>query len=366
MTSSAGPLSGVRVVEMAGIGPAPFVGMMLAEMGADVIKVDRPGGSLDLGLPAEHDLLNRGRPAVRIDVKSAEGVQTVRRMVDVAEVFVEGYRPGVAERLGLGPDDLLARRSALVYGRMTGWGQTGPWAQTAGHDIGYIAVTGDLHAIGPAEAPVVPLNLVGDFGGGALYLVSGILAALLHARTSGEGQVVDAAIMDGATHLSTLTRGMLNAGAWTDARGQNFFDGTAPFYTVYATSDDKHMAVGALEPQFYDEFIRLLDAPEPLPDRRDRDLWPRLREAIARRFVTKTRDEWTAVFSGSDACVAPVLSMTEAAEHPQMKARGTLIEYAGAMQPAPAPRFSATPTSIPSPPTAPVEDPDEVLASWGL
>lgn len=363
-----GPLQGVRVVELAGLGPAPFAAMMLAEMGADVVRVDRPGTSV-LGLTPAQDPLARGRRTVHLDLKSAAGLESARELVSHADVFLEAFRPGVAERLGLGPEELLALRPALVYGRMTGWGQTGPWAHTAGHDIGYLAVTGDLHAIGPADTPVVPLNLVGDFGGGALYLVSGVLAALLEARVSGHGQVVDCAIIDGATHLSTMVRGLLGAGRWADHRATNLLDGAAPYYTVYAARDGRHVAVGALEDRFYDEFVRLLDPPvSPLPDRAERDNWPRLREIFAHRFAERTRDEWAEVFDGSDACVAPVLSLTEAAQHPQLKARGTLVEDGGTVVPAPAPRFSRTPSASPSPVSASASDDftdaAAVLAEW--
>ncbi|MGH3493164.1 MAG: CaiB/BaiF CoA transferase family protein [Sciscionella sp.] len=356
-----GPLAGIRVVELAGLGPAPFAAMMLAEMGADVLRIDRPVASA-VGLPPEQDLLNLGRPAIRLDLKQPAGVDVVRRLVDRADAFIDPYRPGAAERLGLGPADLLARRPALVYGRMTGWGQTGPWAVTAGHDITYLAVTGDLHAIGPADTPAIPLNLVGDFGGGALYLVAGILAALLQSRTSGHGQVVDAAIIDGATHLSTITRAMLEAGLWRDERAANLFDGAAPFYTVYETADGRHLAVGALEPQFYAELLRLLEMPDDLPDRSDRANWPALRGAFAARFRERTRDDWAAVFDGSDACVAPVLSLTEAADHPQLAARGTLTRSGGVVRPAPAPRFSRTPSAL----TSPAYDVRAALRSWGV
>lgn len=272
---SAGPLSGVRVVELAGMGPAPFACMMLSELGANIVRVDRPG-AVTLGPEPGDDLLNRGRPSIVVDLKNPAGTGVVRRLVDSADVFVEGFRPGVTERLGLGPDELLARRPPLVYARMTGWGQHGPLASRAGHDITYVALTGALHAIGPAEASAVPLNVVGDFGGGALYLVVGILAALHEARTSGRGQVVDAAIVDGTAHLLTSIHGLLGAGLWTDVRASNSLDGGMPYYAVYACSDGRQLAVGALEPQFYAEFERLLGRDEPLPDRADRAQWPAL------------------------------------------------------------------------------------------
>jgi alpha-methylacyl-CoA racemase len=362
---SLGPLAGVRVVELAGIGPAPFACMLLAELGADVIKVDRPEGSF-LGLPAESDLLNRGRPSVCIDLKTPVGVETVRRLVDAADAFVEGFRPGVTERLGLGPDVLLDQRPSLVYGRMTGWGQQGPWSSLAGHDIDYVAVTGALHAIGPVEAPAVPLNLVGDFGGGAMYLVVGILAALLEARTSGSGQVVDAAIVDGAAHLMTQAYGLLGAGVWTDKRHSNLLDGGTPFYDVFETSDGRHLAVGPLEPAFYKEFERLLGLPEPLPLRTDVEHWSELRERIAQVIASQTQDDWMQVFEGSDACVAPVLSMQEAPRHPHLVARSTFVERGGVAEPAPAPRFSRTPTSLTTPPVPTGHDSREALLRWGI
>jgi len=352
-------------VELAGIGPTPFAGMLLAELGADVVKIDRPTDD-GLGIPPEYDLLNRGRPSVCIDLKQPAGVELVRRLVDSADVLIEGYRPGVAERLGLGPDELCRRRPQLVYGRMTGWGQDGPLAQRAGHDLTYLALTGALHAIGPRAAPAVPLNLVGDFGGGALYLVVGVLAALLDARASGHGQVVDAAIVDGATHLSTMTYGLLAAGLWSDRRHANLLDGGTPFYDVYETSDGRHMAVGPLEPQFYAEFERLLSLPEPLPERTDTGRWGELRATIAARFATRTQAHWSRHFADSDACVAPVLPMSEAADHPHVRARATLVEHEGVLQPAPAPRFSRTMTALSSPPAVPGSRSREALQRWGI
>jgi alpha-methylacyl-CoA racemase len=289
-----GPLGGLRVVELAGIGPAPFAAMLLADLGADVVRVDRPGGESAFGA-YEHDLLTRGRPSVVVDLKHPGGVGVVLDLAARADVLVESFRPGVAERLGIGPDECLARNQRLVYGRMTGWGQDGPLAHTAGHDIGYVAVTGALHAIGDADGPPqVPLNLVGDFGGGAMYLVAGVLAAVIEARASGRGQVVDAAIVDGASHLAMMVRGMHAAGAWQDRRGANLLDGGAPFYSVYETSDGRHLAVGALEPQFYAELLdRLGLADDPdLPDRDDRSTWPRLRRLLADRIASRSQAEW--------------------------------------------------------------------------
>ena len=360
-----GPLAGVRVVELAGIGPAPFACMLLAELGADVVKVDRPSGS-GFGIPPEVDLLNRGRPSVALDLKQPEAVETVRRLVDRADVFVEGFRPGVVERLGLGPDDLLSRRPALVYARMTGWGQHGPLATSAGHDATYIATNGVLHAIGTADEPVLPLNLVGDFGGGAMYLVVGVLAALLSARQTGRGQVVDAAIVDGSAHLMTMVHGLLGAGAWADRRAANLLDGGAPFYGVFATSDGRHVAIGPLEPAFYADFESRLDLPEPLPDRNDVDGWGLLRARLAEVFASRTLAEWQAVFEGSDACVAPVLSLREAPSHPHLAARSTFETRQGVVQPAPAPRFSLTPAMLTTPPVPVGQDTRDALLAWGI
>ncbi|KRB47496.1 MULTISPECIES: CaiB/BaiF CoA-transferase family protein [unclassified Terrabacter] len=363
-----GPLAGVRVVELAGIGPAPFAAMLLADLGADVIRVDRPGEpSLPVPLPPESDLLRRGRPSVALDLKHPDGLATTLDLVEQADVLLEGYRPGVAERLGLGPDDCLARNPRLVYGRMTGWGQDGPLAHSAGHDIGYVAVTGALHAIGRAGGPPqVPVNLVGDFGGGALYLVVGVLAALLEARTSGRGQVVDAAIVDGTAHLSSLVVGLASAGLWSDRRGTNLLDTGAPFYDVYETSDGGWLAVGPLEPAFYAELLHLLDLTDAAPDRLDPAQWPALRTLLADAFRTRTRDAWTAVFEGTDACVEPVLSYAEAPAHPHLAARGTYVEHHGIVQPAPAPRFSRTPAVLGAPPSTPGADTRAALAAWGV
>ncbi|MGW0119367.1 CaiB/BaiF CoA transferase family protein [Streptomyces sp. NPDC003327] len=362
-----GPLAGVRVVELAGIGPGPFAAMLLADLGADVVRVDRPGGP-GLGIDPAHDLTNRNKRSVLVDLKADGGPATVLDLVERADILVEGYRPGVAERLGVGPDACLARNPRLVYGRMTGWGQDGPLAPTAGHDIGYIAITGTLGMIGPDPEgpPTVPANLVGDYAGGSLYLVVGVLAALQHARAHGEGQVVDAAVVDGAAHLTTMIHGMLAAGGWQDRRGVNLLDGGCPFYGVYATSDGGHMAVGALEERFYAEFARLLGIEDVAPARRDLARWPELRAAVAARFRSRTRDEWTAVFDGSDACVAPVLSLREAPAHPHLAARATFTEHAGHTQPAPAPRFSATPGTLRTGPALPGAHTAEVARDWAV
>ena len=360
-----GPLAGVRVLELASIGPAPFAGMLLADLGADVVRVDRPGGASLQVVPPEQDLLGRGKRSVLLDLKNPADLDQLLTLVGHADLLVEGLRPGVAERLGVGPDECLRRRARLVYGRMTGWGQDGPYAGTAGHDITYLATAGALHAIGDAGGPPqVPLNLVGDFAG-ALYLTTGLLAALHEARTSGVGQVVDAAMVDSAAHLMTAFHGLVAHGLWRDERGVNLLDGGAPFYGVYETSDGGWMAVGALEPQFYDELLRRLGLDVAVvPDRADPAAWPALRERLAAAFVTRTRDEWTEVFAGSDACVAPVLSMTEAARDPHLVERGTFVEHGGTVQPSPAPRFSRTSTSIGRPPPSRGEHTDEVLDEW--
>lgn len=361
-----GPLTGVRVVELAGIGPGPFAAMLLADLGADVVRVDRPGGA-GLGIDPASDLTNRNKRSVLLDLKSDEGPARVLDLVERADILIEGYRPGVAERLGVGPGACLARNPKLVYGRMTGWGQDGPLAERAGHDIAYLALTGTLSMIGkPDGPPVVPANLVGDYAGGSLYLVVGVLAALQHARAHGEGQVVDAAIVDGAAHLATMIHGMLAAGSWQDRRGTNLLDGGCPFYGTYTTSDGGHMAVGPLEGQFYAEFIGLLGIADTFPDRWDLARWDELRAAVTERFLTRTRTEWTEVFDGTDACVAPVLSLAEAPHHPHLAARSTFVEHSGLTQPAPAPRFSATPVSVRSGPARPGADTAAVAADWDV
>jgi alpha-methylacyl-CoA racemase len=361
-----GPLQGVRVVEIAGIGPGPHACMILADLGADVIRVERPGGQL-LGGGA-HDLLTRGRPSVALDLKHPEAVATVLDLVEQSDVLVEGMRPGVAERLGLGPDDCRARNPRLVYGRMTGWGQDGPLASAAGHDLNYIAITGALHGLGQDKTrPHFPGNLVGDFGGGSTYLVIGILAALLEARLGGEGQVVDAAIVDGTAHLNAMTSAFLASGTYAEERAANLLDGGAPYYELYETSDGRHMTVGALEPQFYDTFVELLGVRDVAPDRYDPAHAEELRKLFAETFAGRTQAEWTALFEGTDACVAPVVKLSEAAEHPHLRARGVFVERDGLVQPQPAPRFSRTHPSLTSPPSPqPGSDTRAALAAWGV
>jgi alpha-methylacyl-CoA racemase len=364
----AGPLAGLRVLEMAGIGPGPFAGMLLADFGADVLRVDRPGS---VPLFGEHrlDLLGRGKRSVAVDLKHPEGPAVVRTLAGRADAFIEGFRPGVAERLGVGPADCLAVNPRLVYGRMTGWGQDGPLAPTAGHDIAYLALSGVLHAIGPAAVPPVPpLNVVGDYGGGGMLLAVGILAALRHAAQTGTGQVVDAAIVEGAALLATQVYGLLHSGLWEDSRGTNLLDGAAPNYGVYATADGRYLAVGPLEPKFWAELVTRLDLDTAGLSPYQRADWPQLRARIAARLATRTRDEWLVVFDGSDACVAPVLSLGEAAAtaHPHLRERESFVAAHGVPQPAPAPRFSATPSRLTAPPPLPGEHSRQALADWGV
>ena len=361
-----GPLRGVRVVELAGIGPGPHAAMLLADLGADVIRIDRPEGTPTV-TAREHDVLTRGRPSVAMDLKDPRAVAIVLDLVEHADVLLEGMRPGVAERLGLGPEDCHARNPRLVYGRMTGWGQDGPWASVAGHDLNYIAVSGMLHGLGRADGPpVFPANLLGDFGGGSVYLVVGVLAALLEARTGGSGQVVDAAIVDGSAHLGAMLAGMLAGGGWRERRGENLLDSGAPFYDVYETADGRHMAVGALEPQFYAALLDGLGLAGTAPDRDDPAQWPALRETLTARFKERTQAEWAAVFDGTDACCTPVLPPSEAVRHPQLRHRTTYVERAGTVQPAPAPRFSRTPATLSTPPTQPGEHSRAALTAWGI
>jgi alpha-methylacyl-CoA racemase len=362
----AGPLCGLRVIELGGIGPGPFAAMLFADMGADVIRIERPGPVADERTTAA-DVLQRGRRSVVLDLHRPEGAEALLALVESADVLIEGFRPGVMERLGAGPEQCLARNQRLVYGRMTGWGQEGPWASMAGHDINYIALAGALHPLGrQGEPPAVPINLLGDFGAGSLYLVSGILAALWETARSGRGQVVDAAIVDGAASLTTMLHGMLAVGAWRDERGVNLLDTGRPWYDVYETADGGWMSVGPLEIRFYAQFAELLGLPPDLARRPGPDEWPRLREAIAAAFLSRKRDDWEAVFAGTDACVAPVLGLKEAAEHPHLAERQTFVEVGGVRQPAPAPRFGRTPGAIQRPPARRGEHTREVLAEWGV
>ncbi len=364
-----GPLAGVRVVEFEAIGPGPFCGMMLADMGADVLLVDRPQDpGLGLGRKRAHDVMLRGRRSVTLDLKSRDGAAAALVLAQRADALIEGFRPGVMERLGLGPDAVLAASPKLVYGRMTGWGQDGPLAPRAGHDINYIALAGVLHAIGrEGEKPVPPLNLVGDFGGGGMLLAFGIACGLLEARRTGRGQVVDAAMIEGASILAAMFAGMLHEGQWTEARGANALDSGAPWYDVYETADGKFVAIGAIESKFYDELLARLDlAGEPLTAQHDRSGWPELRRRFAQAFRTKTRDEWTRAFEASDACFAPVLTFSEARAHPHNVARGGHVAVGGVAQPAPAPRFSRTPGEVGRPPPERGALGRAALADWGF
>jgi len=367
MSTSKGPLAGIRIVELAGLGPAPFGAMLLADMGAEVVRIDRTQGGPGIGLEAQFDILARGRKCVRADLKSPSGKDVVLRLIDQADAVIEGFRPGVLERLGLGPDVLLARNPRLVIGRMTGWGQDGPLAQRSGHDINYIALAGALFSIGGKDGPPVPpLNLVGDFGGGGLLLAFGMLCALLEARVSGKGQVVDAAMVEGAALLMTGVYAMLAQGIFQEGRGNTILNGGAPFYGVYECADGEFVTIGALEPQFYNEFVARLElAPEDFAKRNDPRNWPMQRQKLEAVFKTRTRDQWCEALQDTEICFAPVLRMTEAPHHPHNVARGVFAEVDGLMQPAPAPRFSRTATSL-NPIAAPGTHTDDVLSRWGF
>lgn len=368
MADAPGPLAGVRIVELAGIGPGPLAAMMLADLGATVIRVDRkvPSG-LGAPRPPRFDLALRNRGSIRVDLKDPAAVALVLELVADADALIEGFRPGVTERLGLGPDVCLARNPRLVYGRVTGWGQSGPLAQAAGHDVNYIALTGLLDAVGRAgQPPTIPLNLVGDYAGGALMLAFGLLAGILEARQSGRGQVVDAAMVDGVTTLMTVLYGLRWAGMHNGPRGTNLLDSGTPWYEVYPCADGLHVAVGAIEEKFYLQMLQLLDLDTPLMRRReDRAEWPAIRQALAERFRSRTRDDWVAVFADTDVCCSPVLTMEEAPAHPHLRSRASFVDVDGVMHPAPAPRFSRTPAARPSAPAAPSADGARAaLANW--
>ncbi|MDG3015584.1 CaiB/BaiF CoA-transferase family protein [Speluncibacter jeojiensis] len=356
-----GPLVGVRVVELAGIGPGPHAAMLLADLGADVVRVQRRGALP--GKPGRRDQMQRGRRVVEADLKDPADLAKVLELIGRADVLLEGFRPGVTERMGLGPEDCLARNPRLVYGRMTGWGQDGPRAQLAGHDINYISLTGLLNAVGRnGERPVPPLNLFGDFGGGSMFLVMGVLAALLESKNSGRGQVIDAAMVDGASVLGQMMWSFRGMNMWSDERGVNMLDGGAPYYDTYECADGKYFAVGAIEPQFYAELLTGLGLdPEKLPGQQDRSSWPQLRKTLAEAFASRTRDEWTAVFDGTDACATPVLTFAEASSDPHIAARGILTEIDGVTQPLPAPRFSRTAAGVP---TAPAQEGVDIDSLW--
>jgi len=363
-----GPLTGLRVIEMAGMGPAPHAAMLLADLGADVVRVERPGGDPTVLLPPQRDFVLRNRRSVAADLKTPQGMELLRGLVRRADVLIEGYRPGVTTRLGIGPEACLELNPRLVYASITGWGQDGPLAQRAGHDINYLAVSGTLNAIGHAGGPpVVPVNLVGDLGGGSLYAVVGILAALLERTRSGRGQVIDAAILDGAASLMQMVWGLHAAGLWSMERGTNLVDTGAPFYDTYRCRDDRYVAVGAVEPAFYAQLLQGLELdPVTLPDQMDRDRWPRLRQVFAAAFAERTRDDWAAVFENTDACVTPVLDLDEAARHPHVVARGTVADRGSGAQAMPAPRFSRSEPTTPRTPPLPGEDTEAVLADWDV
>ena len=362
---SQGPLSGVKIVEFAGIGPGPFCGMLLSDLGADVIRIDRPGD----GRPGRAaDVMSRGRRSIGLNLKDPKDVEVALKLLDKAEGLIEGFRPGVMERNGLGPDVVLKRNPKLVYGRMTGWGQTGAYSQAAGHDLNYIAITGALHAMGDGDGrPRPPLNLVGDYGGGALYLAMGLLAGIINVKNGGKGQVVDVAMSDGAASLATMFYGMKAMGVWTDDREANLLDGGAHFYDTYETKDGKWVAIGSIEPQFYALLREKAGLTGPEWDAQmDRGQWPELKAKLMNVFLTKTRDEWCAIMEATDICFAPVLSMTEAPKHKHNVDRQTFLEIEGVIQPAPAPRFSATPGAIQRRPAGLGEHTDEVLKDWGV
>ncbi|MGW8762904.1 CaiB/BaiF CoA transferase family protein [Streptomyces sp. NPDC055815] len=363
---SAGPLDGIRVVELGGIGPGPFAGMLLADQGAEVIRIDRPA---DAGRASGHPVLHRGRRSVALDLKDPAGAEAVLAITDTADALIEGFRPGVAERLGLGPKTCLERNPRLVYGRMTGWGQDGPLAQAPGHDINYIAVAGALGALGRAdENPPVPLNLFGDMGGGGMLLALGVTTALVHAQRTGRGQVVDAAMTDGTAVQLSLIHGLLAVGRWKDERDANLFDGAAPFYRTYRTADARYMAVGSVEPQFYAVLLDVLGlTDEPLfAAQLDREAWPAMCARLDEVFATRTRDQWAAAFDGTESCVTPVYGLTESATHPHNVARGTYYTEAGLLQPAPAPRYQGTPAARPAPAPVIGSHTREVLTEIGL
>ena len=358
-----GPLTGLKVVEFAGIGPGPFCGMLLSDLGADVVRIDRKGGRG--GAPS--DVTARGRRSVALDLKSPAAIEACLKLMESADAVFEGFRPGVMERLGLGPDVALKRNPKLVYGRMTGWGQTGPYASAAGHDMNYIAITGALHAIGTTEKPVPPLNLVGDFGGGALYLAFGLLAGVIQARETGKGQIIDCAMSDGAASLMAMFYGFKASGMWQGGRRNNMLDGGAHFYDTYQCSDGKWISLGSIEPQFYALLLEKTGIDDPEFQRQmDRAAWPALHDKLADVIARKTRDEWCEIMDATDVCFAPVLDLDEAPKHAHNAARKTFVEVAGVTQPAPAPRFSATPGAIQGPPPTVGAHDREALADWGF
>ena len=358
-----GPLNGLKVIEFAGIGPGPFCGMLLSDLGADVVRIDRKGR----GRASPADVTSRGRRSIGMDLKSPDAIEACLKLIESADAVFEGFRPGVMERLGLGPEAALKRNPKLVYGRMTGWGQTGPYAHAAGHDMNYIAITGALEAIGTKDKPVPPLNLVGDFGGGALYLAFGLLAGVIHARATGEGQVIDCAMSDGAASLMAMFYGFKASGMWGGGRRENLLDGGAHFYDTYPCKDGRWVSIGSIEPQFYALLLEKTGITDPaFQQQMNRGEWDNLRAKLAEVIATKTRDEWTEIMGGTDVCFAPVLDMDEAPLHPHNAARKTFIEVSGVVQPAPAPRFSATPGAVQGPPPAIGAHDQEALSEWGF
>lgn len=362
-----GPLAGIKILEMKGIGPGPYAGMLLADMGAEVVVVERSSKHHGIGMPSSMDPNTRGKKSIVLNLKTAEGLAALLKLVESADVLFEGFRPGVAERLGYGPDVCLKRNPRLVYGRMTGWGQTGPLAQAAGHDINYISLTGSLAAIGNADRPIPPLNLVGDYAGGSLFLVMGILAAIIESQKSGQGQVIDAAITDGSASLMTMFHGLSNLGGWKKQRQANMLDGGAHYYDVYETADGKFVSIGSIEPQFYALLIEKagLDSDQFKPQH-DAKHWPELKQRLADVIKTKTREQWCEIMEGTDVCFAPVLDYTEAPQHPHNQARETYITVGGVEQPAPAPRFSRSKCDVPTVPPVEGADTEAVLREWGF
>lgn len=363
-----GPLTGIRVVELAGIGPGPFCAMLLADLGAEVIRVDR-SSQVDIGIDhgRKYSVLNRSRKSISVDLKNPEGIETVLKLVENADALIEGFRPGVTERLGLGPDECMERNPALVYGRMTGWGQEGPMAHAAGHDINYISLTGALHAIGGADKPSPPLNVVGDFGGGGVFLAFGLCAALLESKTSGLGQVVDSAMTEGAATLMSSIYGMYASGRWSNKREDNFLDGGSYYYGVYETADSKFISIGSIEGKFHDELLEITGLTDATTvDRNDQSTWEEKKQRMAQLVRLKTRDEWDELMLGTDVCYAPVLDFEEAPKHPHNVARQSFVEVEGVMQPAPTPKFSRTPGTVQMPPPAPGQHTSEILSDWGF
>ncbi len=363
-----GPLSGIRVVELAGIGPGPFCAMLLADLGAEVIRVDR-SSQVDIGIDngRKYSVLNRSRKSISVDLKNPDGIKTVLKLVENADALIEGFRPGVTERLGLGPDECMERNPALVYGRMTGWGQEGPIAHAAGHDINYIALTGALHAIGGADKPSPPLNIVGDFGGGGVFLAFGLCAALLESKNSGLGQVVDSAMTEGAATLMSSIYGMHASGRWSNKREDNFLDGGSYYYGVYETADNKFISIGSIEAKFHDVLLEITGLTDATTvDRNDQSTWEEKKQRMAQLVRLKTREEWDELMLGSDVCYAPVLDFEEAPKHPHNVARQSFVEIEGVMQPAPAPKFSRTPGRVQMPPPSPGQHTSEILSEWGF